>query len=99
MTTEHALMMRAYELVHHEDGCPSIGGAGDKDCRCDAVPFLNDLRNALAEPQTAHAAQIGLACGAVADAVFYHVSDRNHRSKLGSALVDLAQLLAPSPSA
>ena len=92
---EHPLMLRAYELVHHEEGCPAIGGSGDKDCRCDAVPFLDDLRTALATPEAAHGAQIGLACGAVADAVFYHVSDRNHRSKLANALVDLMQLSTP----
>ena len=99
MSEEHPLMLRAYEVVHHEEGCPSIG-RGDEVCQCDAVPFLNDLRAALAEPQTARGAQIGLACGAVADAVFYHVSDRNHRSKLSNALVDLAQHLAtPATSA
>lgn len=37
------LMKRAYEVVHHETDCPSVGGGGDKDCRCDAVPFLRDL--------------------------------------------------------
>jgi hypothetical protein len=34
---------RAYEVVHHDEGCPSIGGNGDADCKCDAVPFLRDL--------------------------------------------------------
>ena len=43
-----ALLKRAYEVVHHELDCPSIGGNGDKDCKCDAVPFLSDLESALA---------------------------------------------------
>lgn len=42
-----ALLKRAYEVVHHELDCPSIGGNGDKDCKCDAVPFLRDLESAL----------------------------------------------------
>ena len=42
-----ALLKRAYEVVHHEPDCPSIGGNGDKDCKCDAVPFLRDLESAL----------------------------------------------------
>ena len=54
-TEEHPLMARAYEVVHHSEGCPSIGGGGDKDCRCDAVPFLNDLRALLsARQETRH---------------------------------------------
>ena len=42
------LMERAFEVVHHEEGCPSIGGRGDDDCECDAVPFLKDIAAALA---------------------------------------------------
>jgi len=42
-----ALLKRAYEVVHHEPDCPSIGGNGDKDCKCDAAPFLRDLESAL----------------------------------------------------
>ena len=29
------------------DHCPAIGGCGDKDCRCDAVPFLRELESLL----------------------------------------------------
>ena len=32
-----------YEYVHHLHECPSIGGNGDKDCRCGAVAFLESL--------------------------------------------------------
>lgn len=32
-----------YEFVHHIDGCPSIDGNGDKDCRCGAVAFLESI--------------------------------------------------------
>ena len=39
------LVRRAYEVVHHDDECPAIGGCGDKDCRCDAVPFLRELES------------------------------------------------------
>ena len=46
------LLLRAYEAVHHDPECPSIGGNGDKDCQCDAVPFLRDLRAALSQPAT-----------------------------------------------
>ena len=41
------LVRRAYEVVHHDDECPAIGGCGDKDCRCDAVPFLRELESLL----------------------------------------------------
>ena len=41
------LVKRAYEVVHHDDECPAIGGCGDKDCRCDAVPFLRELESLL----------------------------------------------------
>lgn len=41
--TDHPMMRRAFEVVHHDDSCPSIGGNGDPDCRCDAVPFLAEL--------------------------------------------------------
>lgn len=41
------LLARAYEVVRHDVGCPSIGGNGDTDCKCDAVPFLRDLESAL----------------------------------------------------
>ena len=44
-----SLLKRAYEAVHHDDDCPAIGGRGDEDCRCDAVPFLRDLEAALAK--------------------------------------------------
>jgi hypothetical protein len=44
---DHLLWLRACEVVHHDEGCPAIGGAGDSDCRCDAVPFLRDLRSFL----------------------------------------------------
>jgi len=40
---EQRLLNRAYEVVRHDAGCPSIGGKGDADCKCDAVPFLRDL--------------------------------------------------------
>lgn len=48
------LMERAFELVHHEDGCPSIGGNGDGDCKCDAVPFLRELEVFLTALRTTH---------------------------------------------
>lgn len=35
--------------------------------------------------------RLGSACGAVASAVFYHITDHQHREKLAFALVDLAQ--------
>jgi hypothetical protein len=41
------LVKRAYEVVHHDDECPAIGGNGDKDCRCNAVPFLRELESLL----------------------------------------------------
>lgn len=41
------LVKRAYEVVHHDDECPAIGGNGDKDCQCDAVPFLRELESLL----------------------------------------------------
>lgn len=41
------LVKRAYEVVHHDDECTAIGGNGDKDCRCDAVPFLRELESLL----------------------------------------------------
>ncbi len=41
------LLARAYEVVHHGIDCPSIGGNGDADCKCDAVSFLRDLETAL----------------------------------------------------
>ena len=44
-------LARAYEVVRHASNCPAIGGAGDKDCRCDAVPFLNDLAVVLTGPK------------------------------------------------
>lgn len=40
------LMKRLYEVVHHDPDCNSIGGAGDKDCTCDAVPLLRELEAA-----------------------------------------------------
>lgn len=48
-----ALLLRAYEVVHHDAGCPAIGGNGDGDCRCDAVAFLRDLEAALRTPSPA----------------------------------------------
>jgi len=57
-----ALLKRAYEVVHHDQDCPSIGGNGDNDCRCDAVPFLRDLEKfiaaRLAQPATIHALDV-----------------------------------------
>ena len=41
--TIKALYERACEVVHHDHDCPAIGGNGDADCKCDAVPFLNDF--------------------------------------------------------
>lgn len=38
-----ALYKRACDVVHHDHDCPAIGGNGDYDCKCDAVPFLNDF--------------------------------------------------------
>jgi hypothetical protein len=48
-----ALLLRAYEAVHHDIDCPAIGGNGDDDCQCDAVPFLRDLKTALARQPAA----------------------------------------------
>lgn len=36
-------MDRLYEVVHHDDECKAIGGNGDADCTCDAVPLLREL--------------------------------------------------------
>jgi predicted xylose isomerase-like sugar epimerase len=44
-------------------------------------------------PLADHPAAIGLACGAIADAVFPHNNDRDRRQKLALALVDLTRLL------
>ncbi len=44
----YSLLRRAYEVVHHDAACPAIGGRGDVDCECDAVPFLRDLAARLA---------------------------------------------------
>lgn len=41
--TIKTLYERACEVVHHDHDCPAIGGNGDADCKCDAVPFLNDF--------------------------------------------------------
>ena len=41
--TLKALYRRACEVVRHDNNCPAVGGAGDCDCRCDAVPFLRDF--------------------------------------------------------
>ena len=41
------LLKRAYEVVHHDPGCAALGGHGDDDCQCDAVPFLRDLEAVL----------------------------------------------------
>jgi hypothetical protein len=73
------MMDRLYEVVHHDAECKSIGGNGDQDCTCDAVPVLRELekawmlpvgQDALATPSTA---TVGLdpvtveACAKVAD--------------------------------
>lgn len=50
----NSLLHRAYEVVHHDADCPSIGGNGDADCRCDAVPFLRDFKKAIAALQQSH---------------------------------------------
>lgn len=41
--TIKALYERACEVVQHDHDCPAMGGNGDADCKCDAVPFLNDF--------------------------------------------------------
>lgn len=50
-----AMIRRAYEVVHHDADCPAIGGNGDRDCACDAVPFLRDLTSALATERARYA--------------------------------------------
>jgi len=40
------LMARLYEVVHHDSECKAIGGNGDADCTCDAVPLLRELEKA-----------------------------------------------------
>lgn len=47
------LLARAAEVVCHDIDCLAIGGNGDDDCRCDAVPFLRDLQAALTRPVAA----------------------------------------------
>lgn len=37
------LAERLYEVVRHDPDCRAIGGAGDNDCTCDAVPVLRKL--------------------------------------------------------
>lgn len=44
-----ALLKRLYEVVHHDEGCPAIGGAGDTDCTCDAVPVLRECERLAGE--------------------------------------------------
>ncbi|WP_312531369.1 hypothetical protein [Paracoccus sp. (in: a-proteobacteria)] len=61
--TIKALYERACEVVHHDHDCPAIGGNGDADCKCDAVPFLNDFEALAAiqpDPEPAPVSQAAL---------------------------------------
>lgn len=45
------VLSRAAEYVRHLDGCPAIGGAGDDDCTCGAVAFLDKIELLTAAPE------------------------------------------------
>jgi len=51
------------------------------------IAFARYIAEHEEEPVDPHSGALGLACGEVADAVFYHMSDVQHRSKLALALL------------
>lgn len=88
---DKALFDRACEVVFHAQECPARQAA-DALCECDAVKFLSDLEARFdGECEAARLARIGLACRAVAEIVFVHMSDRERADRLSTALVNLVR--------